>query len=101
LAEERREVVSSIRRALCNLGIHVPSEDAVWNRGFFFGACRHCGTDLVRTAAGKWHVPKGQKVVWKTRNPRGRRPGQEPETPAEEPPAQQPEGAAGEGGGGD
>ena len=85
-------VVSSIRRALCNLGLHVPGEDAVWNRGFFFGACRHCGTDLVRTAAGKWHVPKGQKVVWKTRNPRGRRPDREPGAGSADPPGEGQEG---------
>lgn len=80
-------MAATIRRALCKLGLHVPAEDAVWNRGFFFGACRHCGTDLVRTAAGKWHVPKGRKIVWKPRNPRGQRPEQDPfTTPDDAPP---------------
>ena len=37
--------------------------------------CRGCDSDLVRTPSGKWHVPKGQKVVWKPKKPRGRRPG--------------------------
>ena len=63
-------------RLLCHLGFHRPEPDPVWNRGFWFSRCERCGSDLVRTAAGKWHVPKGRKVVWKERSPRGRRPPQ-------------------------
>jgi hypothetical protein len=62
-------------RLLCQFGLHSPEPDPVWNRGFWFSRCERCGADLVRTAAGKWHVPKGRKVVWKDRKPRGRRPG--------------------------
>lgn len=62
-------------RLLCRLGFHRPAAGEVWNRGYWFSRCRRCGSDLVRTAAGKWHVPKGQKVVWKPKRPRGRRPG--------------------------
>jgi hypothetical protein len=61
-------------RFLCRLGLHSPGPDPVWNRGFWFTSCRRCGSDLVRTAAGKWHVPKGRKVVWKERKRPGRRP---------------------------
>lgn len=59
---------------LCRLGFHRACEGEVWNRGYYFTRCRGCGTDLVRTAAGKWHVPKGRKVVWKPKTPRGRKP---------------------------
>ena len=63
------------RNLLCRLGFHGPEPGEVWNRGYFFTRCRRCGADLVRTAAGKWHIPKGRKVVWKPKSPRGRRPG--------------------------
>ncbi|HEX9932976.1 MAG TPA: hypothetical protein VGB08_09065 [Allosphingosinicella sp.] len=60
---------------VCRLGFHRPAPDEVWNRGYWFTRCGRCETDLVRTAAGKWHVPKGRKVVWKPKKPRGRPPG--------------------------
>ena len=59
---------------LCRLGFHRPGPDPVWNRGFWFSRCRGCGTDLVRTAGGRWRVPKGRKVVWRPKPPRGRPP---------------------------
>lgn len=62
---------------LCRLGFHRPDADPVWNRGYWFGRCRTCGADLVRTAAGRWHVPEGKKVVWKKRRERLPRPGRE------------------------
>ena len=65
---------------LCSLGFHRPSPDQVWNKGWYFTSCARCGTDLVRTGSGKWHVPKGQKVVWKPRTPRGRKPGESDES---------------------
>ena len=61
---------------LCSLGAHHPSPDETWNKGWYFTSCTRCGADLVRTGSGKWHVPKGQKVVWKQRSPRGRKPDQ-------------------------
>jgi hypothetical protein len=64
-------------RLLCHLGLHRPEPGEVWNRGFWFTRCGRCGRDLVRTAAGKWHVPKGRRIVWKERTPRGRRPGRD------------------------
>ena len=62
-------------RLMCRLGRHAAAPDPVWNRGWWFGRCRGCGADIVRTAAGRWHVPKGRKVVWRERRPRGGRPG--------------------------
>jgi hypothetical protein len=59
---------------LCRLGLHRAAPGEVWNRGWFFSRCRRCGADLVRTAAGKWHVPKGRRIVWKASRRRGRRP---------------------------
>ena len=64
---------------LCSLGFHTPSPDEVWNKGWYFTRCERCGADLVRTGSGKWRVPKGQKVVWRPRTPRGRKPGDPPE----------------------
>lgn len=61
-------------KLMCRLGYHRPAPGEIWNRGYYFTSCSSCGTDLVRTAAGKWHVPKGRKVVWKPKTPRGRKP---------------------------
>jgi hypothetical protein len=59
---------------LCRLGYHRPAPGEIWNRGYYFTRCENCEIDLVRTAAGKWHVPTGRKVVWKPKTPRGRKP---------------------------
>ncbi|QAY76219.1 hypothetical protein [Sphingosinicella sp. BN140058] len=67
---------ASARQIMCRLGHHIAEPGEVWNRGYFFTRCSGCGADLVRTASGKWHVPKGRKVVWKPRKARGRRPGE-------------------------
>ena len=58
---------------LCGLGVHRPAAGEVWNRGYWVTRCERCEADLVRTPSGRWHVPKGQKVVWRARKPRGRR----------------------------
>ena len=42
------------------------------------GGTQELDADLVRTASGKWHVPKGRKIVWKPKKPRGRAPGSGP-----------------------
>ena len=62
------------RLILCRYGAHKAAPGEIWNRGYFFTRCTACGADLVRTASGKWHVPRGQKVVWRERKPRGRKP---------------------------
>jgi hypothetical protein len=65
--------MSALRRLLCRYGFHRPAPGEVWNRGYWFTRCSGCDSDMVRTAAGKWHVPKGQKVIWKPKQQRGRR----------------------------
>jgi hypothetical protein len=45
-----------------------------WNDGYYFARCGRCRRDLVRTAYGGWHVPKGYRVVWQARPPEGARP---------------------------
>jgi hypothetical protein len=65
-------VLAGVTLILCRFGRHRPAAGEVWNRGYFFSRCERCGTDLVRTAAGRWHVPKGRRIVWKPRKPRGR-----------------------------
>jgi hypothetical protein len=67
--------MSALRRLLCRFGLHHPAPGEVWNRGMWFTRCSGCDTDMVRTAGGGWHVPKGQKVVWKPRQQRDRRKG--------------------------
>lgn len=61
---------------LCSVGLHRPGGEQ-WNKGWYFASCERCGSDLVRTGSGRWHVPKGSKVVWRQKTPRGRRPGAE------------------------
>ena len=58
---------------MCRLGLHRPAAGEVWNRGYWFTRCERCDADLVRTAAGRWHVPAGKKIVWKTKRPRTER----------------------------
>ena len=53
-------------RLLCKIGLHRPAPDAVWNAGHCFARCRGCGRDLVRRAGGRWGVPRGYRVVWKS-----------------------------------
>ena len=69
-------VWANAKQIMCRFGRHSAGPDEVWNRGYYFSQCRSCGADLVRTAAGKWHVPKGRKIVWKPKKPRGRAPGE-------------------------
>ena len=59
---------------LCELGWHRPDPMVRWNDGDYFARCGRCGRDLVRTAYGGWHVPKGYRVVWQARPPEGARP---------------------------
>ncbi|HEY0043733.1 MAG TPA: hypothetical protein VGB62_04205 [Allosphingosinicella sp.] len=53
-------------RLLCRIGLHRPAPDSVWNAGHCFARCRGCGRDLVRRAGGRWAVPRGYRVVWKS-----------------------------------
>lgn len=54
---------------LCELGWHTPGATPRWNNGYYFTPCARCGRDLIRTAFGKWHVPRGYRVVWQAERP--------------------------------
>lgn len=54
---------------LCALGRHRAGRRVHWNEGFYFTCCRRCGRDLVRTSYGRWHVPRGARVVWSPHRP--------------------------------
>ena len=53
-------------RFLCALGGHEASDDTTYNSGYYFSACRRCGTDMVRSGATWRQIPEGHKVVWKS-----------------------------------
>ena len=59
---------------LCNMGWHRVSADVRWNSGYYFSRCERCGRDLVRTIYGRWHVPRGYRVVWQKAAPAGQLP---------------------------
>lgn len=40
-----------------------------WNNGYYFTQCTRCGRDLVRTSFGRWHEPRGYRVVWQPHPP--------------------------------
>lgn len=51
----------------CALAGHRAGDDAVYNSGYYFCACRRCGAPLIRGARDDWHpVPPGHRVVWKS-----------------------------------
>jgi hypothetical protein len=54
-------------KLLCLLGFHRPAEAPIWNAGYLFSPCRRCGTQLVRPAGGRWHRPRGCRVVWRSK----------------------------------
>jgi outer membrane biosynthesis protein TonB len=49
---------------LCDLGLHRPAPWPRWNLGYYFTKCERCGEDLVRTANGRWQIPRGFRVRW-------------------------------------
>lgn len=50
----------------CWMSGHSEIEYVIYNSGFFFGRCRHCRADLIRTGKGGWEsVPVGHSVAWK------------------------------------
>jgi hypothetical protein len=54
---------------LCRLGSHLPAFEPIWNHGYFFARCARCERDIVKAALGRWHVPHGYRVVWRSRHP--------------------------------
>ncbi|HEV2867259.1 MAG TPA: hypothetical protein VGX37_12185 [Allosphingosinicella sp.] len=69
---------------LCRLGLHSAEPLARWNDGYYFTRCRRCRRDLVRTAYGRWHVPRGFRIVWQARPPASHVPTGLPPAPAEQ-----------------
>ena len=59
---------------LCALGWHKADALALWNDGYYFSNCDRCGQDLIRTAFGRWTVPRGFRVVWSAQPPQVRAP---------------------------
>ena len=54
----------------CRLFGHAPDPFPRWNEGYYFARCRRCGTQLVRTAYGRWQPPpRGFRIVWSTVRP--------------------------------
>jgi hypothetical protein len=51
----------------CFVGIHSPLPAAAANQGVQFSSCRRCGRDMVRIGKSWRRVPKGFRVVWKSR----------------------------------
>ena len=39
---------------------------ALWNAGYYFSRCRRCRRDLIKAPWGRWRIPHGFRVVWKT-----------------------------------
>ena len=50
----------------CAIGGHAAGPEPVYNSGYYFSPCRHCGRYLLRSAGGEWGtVPIGHRIVWK------------------------------------
>jgi CheY-like chemotaxis protein len=52
---------------ICAIGGHAPRPEPTRNRGIEFTRCRRCGADLVRKRGAWQAVPKGYRVVWRSR----------------------------------
>ena len=51
---------------LCRLGGHEAAPGETYNSGYWFGHCRKCGRDMLRSGARWEPVPDGHRVVWKS-----------------------------------
>ncbi|MFN3388172.1 MAG: hypothetical protein ACK40O_04525 [Allosphingosinicella sp.] len=51
---------------LCRLGGHEAAAGETSNSGYWFGRCRKCGRDMLRSGARWEPVPDGHRVVWKS-----------------------------------
>ena len=51
---------------LCRLGGHEAAEGETYNSGYWFGHCKKCGRDMLRSGARWEPVPDGHRVVWKS-----------------------------------
>ena len=51
---------------LCALGGHEAAAGEVYNGGYYFGRCRRCQRDMIRSGAAWQMVPIGYRVVWRS-----------------------------------
>jgi len=51
---------------MCGMLGHKAEGLGVWNEGYFFGRCKRCDRDLIRTDASWSPVPRGYQVSWKS-----------------------------------
>lgn len=50
----------------CAIGGHAAGPEPVYNSGYYFSPCRHCGRYLLRSGSGAWGiVPPGHRIVFK------------------------------------
>ena len=57
-------------KLFCYLSMHQAAPEPTWNAGFYFTRCMRCRRELVRRPQQAWRaVPRGYRVVWKTRAP--------------------------------
>lgn len=49
---------------ICRLHMHEAQPSTIFNQGFYFSTCRHCGHDMIRSGADWRPVPRGFRVVW-------------------------------------
>lgn len=50
----------------CTIAGHRADRNHVYNSGYYFSACRRCGSHLMRSAQRDWGpVPRGHRIVWK------------------------------------
>jgi len=51
---------------MCGMLGHKADGMGVWNEGYFFGRCRRCARDLIRTDGSWTPVPRGYQVSWRS-----------------------------------
>lgn len=49
----------------CIVRSHTSRDYGVWNEGYCFSRCSHCGCDLIRNSGSWRELPTGFKVVWR------------------------------------
>ena len=54
-------------RIHCLIGSHLPPATIHTNQGLDFCTCAGCGCDLVRTGRSWRRIPRGFRLVWKSR----------------------------------
>jgi hypothetical protein len=55
-----------LERIACAFGRHRPAGRQILNNDIWVARCRGCRRDIVREEGGRWRIPRGFRVVWKT-----------------------------------